>query len=143
MMTLVRTLLRHTEFLADPRRDLATLLVQRSDATAYNRDKLGGCRFRRAGIERRRGVIFDLQLDLPRDLLAFKRRRNRQSKINPRRNSGPSDDIAVNDDLLAHRDRAQRLEMLDRRPMAGSALALEQARCAQNERSGADRRHVF
>ena len=109
----------------------------------HQRQRLRRRRLGRAGIERRRRIVFDLQLDLAGHLLAFEDGRDRQREIDAGGDARAGDDVAVHDDALADRNGAERLEMLDRGPMAGRALALEQTRGAQHQRAGADRRDVF
>ena len=81
------------------------LTVLQPRAQCRDERRVGGAR--RAGVERRRRVILDTELDLLGDLLAAELRRDKEREIDPRCDAATGDSIAVPYDALGNRDRPQ------------------------------------
>src|ERR1035437_1049849 len=89
------------------RRPPPPLLVQLGETRLHRFEHRRRCRLRRTRIERRRRIIFDLQLDFARDLFALEDGGEREREIDARGDAGPGYDMAVHHYLFAHRNGAE------------------------------------
>src|SRR5215212_7383783 len=105
---------------------------------AYELDNRGRGLVRRAGVERRLGVVLDAELNRLRHLGAGDLGRQRQGHIDSRRDPGGRDDLAVDHHAFARRLGAVAGEPLEERPVTRRADTVEQPRGAEHQRAGAD-----
>ena len=105
-----------------------------TSSTIWSGALLGG-----AGVEGGLGVVLDAQLDGLGDLGADLLADQVQGHVDPGGDAGGGDDLAVLDEAAADRVGAEVAQRLEVEPVAGDALALEQAGGAEHERAGADR----
>ena len=101
-----------------------------------------GADLRRAGVERRRRRIFDLQLNRLRRLRAGEFRHHGQREIDAGGDAAAGEQVAVAHHASGGRGRAERGEQIARAPVRRGAPTAQQAGGAEHQRTGAHRADV-
>ena len=122
---------------------LAAARLRGRDLLPHQREDFRRRGIGRAGVERRRRIIFEPELDRLRGRPVDHDRHQRQREIDAGGNAAAGDAVAVDADPRLGRYRAEGFEKIHRRPVRRRAIAPEQAGRAQHQRSRADRGDVF
>ena len=88
------------------------------------------------------GLVLEQKLEALGDCLAAQFGRDPKREVDARRDAAARDTIPVDDNPLLDGDGAQESELIARQPVAGRAIAVEQACARKDQRARAYRRDV-
>ena len=97
---------------------------------------------RRPALERWLGVVLQEELDLLRDCCAEQLARDHQAEIDSGGHASAGDPVAIDHHALLDGNRAEERQQFEREPVRRGAVTAQQSRRAEQQRAGADGRHI-